>query len=357
MESAEIQLFSNVFDINKLTSQEIRNDLLLSINQIDVNRLTDLEIRQSFNGIKVALGVFICKFVELETQVTDIKSQQLAYETKMEAMFLKSREEIKELKDELKQIRNTDRQLKKVVKVAEILKDNDYAPMAIKSMMKGISEGDVMKDYSFPEDFNERLEWAKTQGFKWNKNNRPPAKPLKKIEILEKWEIGFYKARSLSRDSLINRELVMSLGKGGPAGALQAIEEILGYKVKERGYLTVFNCYQKAVKQLMGDEEDANTSKDPGNSNDFDNLINTIFTDIDLPTYQKIKNGLDKLPRPLNEDSILSQLKIYFSIDLIPSFIVLEEVANPLTLLPKLQGNNYDVLLRGIINKEFFQVS
>ena len=71
MESTEIQLFSDTFDVNQLTSQETRENLYLSINQLDVNKLSDAEIRQSFSGIKVALGVFIRQFVKLEGEIKD----------------------------------------------------------------------------------------------------------------------------------------------------------------------------------------------------------------------------------------------------------------------------------------------
>ena len=40
MESTEIQLFSDTFDVSDLTSQETRENLYLSINQLDVNKLT-----------------------------------------------------------------------------------------------------------------------------------------------------------------------------------------------------------------------------------------------------------------------------------------------------------------------------
>ena len=93
MEHTEIQLVADIFDVSQLTSQETRENLYLSINQLDVNKLTDLEIRQSFNGIKVALGVFIRKFVELEGEITNVKLQQVAYEAKMERLFLKGQME------------------------------------------------------------------------------------------------------------------------------------------------------------------------------------------------------------------------------------------------------------------------
>ena len=352
MESTEIQLFSDTFDVDELTSQETRENLYLSINQLDVNKLTGEEIRQNFNGIRVALGVFIRKFVELEGEIKDIKLSQVAYEAKMERLFLKGRVEIQELKQELDQMRSQDRQMEKVVEVAKLLKDNNYAPVAIKSMMRGIAKGDILKDIEVSEDLEERVNWAQENGFRWNKNNRPPAKNSKQVELLERWEMEFYKGRQLQQDLLLNKDFVLGIGKGAPAGALQAIEEILGYQLEERQKLSTFNCYQRAIKIL--EDKLANESKVIEvvvSSLDFDQLINKIFGEVDKPTYDKITNGLNKLPRPLVAEHVLSQLKIYFSTDLFPVFISPSQETNPLTLLPKLQGNTYDAELLALIEE------
>ena len=350
MEHTEIQLFSDTFDVNQLTSQETRENLYLSINQLDVNKLTDLEIRQSFNGIRVALGVFIRKFVELEGEITDIKLQQVAYEAKMERLFLKGQMEIKELKQELDQMRSADRHLEKVVEVAKLLKDNNYAPMAIKSMMKGIASGEIFKDTNIPEDMARRVKWAQSQGFRWNRNNRPPTKIKKQIELLEEWEMEFYKAKSLTSEQLKNRDFVLSIGKGAPAGALMAIEGILGYQLEDRKTLSTYNCYQKAIKLLAEKEEQGAVALtlQPSVAN-FSSLVNNIFGDISDEIKIKIINGLSKLPKPYTPKQILSQLKIYFSADLLPQFIEITPETNRLKLLPKLQGDFYDNQLTEVI--------
>ena len=68
-------------------------------------------------------------------------------------------------------------------------------------------------------------------------------------------------------------------------------------------------------------------------------------------TKSKIVNGLNRLPRPLVNSQVLSQIKIYFSTDLFPIFINNDQITNPLTLLPKLQGNTYDDKLLHIIEE------
>ena len=352
MESTEIQLFSDTFDVSDLTSQETRENLYLSINQLDVNKLTRDEIRQNFNGIKVALSVFIRKFVELEGEIKDIKFSQVAYEAKMERLFLKGRVEIQELKQELDQMRSQDRQMEKVVEVAKLLKDNNYAPMAIRSMMKGIAKGDILKDIEVPEDLEERVNWAQNNGFRWNKNNRPPAKTAKQVELLERWEMEFHKGRALEQELLLDKDFVLGIGRGAPAGALQAIEEILGYQLEERDKLSTFNCYQRAIKVLEEKlTDDGVIIEVVVSSTDFDRLISDIFGEVDKQTHDKITKGLNRLPRPLAVENVLSQLKIYFSTELFPVFISPSQETNPLTLLPKLQGNTYDSNLLEIIDQ------
>lgn len=350
MESTEIQLFSNTFNVSQLTSQETRENLYLSINQLDVNKLTDLEIRQNFQGIKVALGVFIRKFIELEGEIKDIRLQQVAYESRMEKLFLKGRMEIQELKQEIEQMRNRDKHMDKVVEVAKLLKNNNYAPMAIKSMMKGITQGEILTTIQFPDDMQQRLEFAQEQGFRWNKNNRAPAKVSKRIELLEGWELEFYKAKSLTRDRLLDKEYVLAIGKGGPAGALMAIEEVLGHPLEERKILSVYNCYQRAIKILSEKLEEPACPTHVAVI-DFAELVRNIFGDIDNTSEGKIIRGLSNLPNPHDPKQILSQIKIYFSADLLPRFITQDLKTNPLKLLPKLQGDSYDPQLIELISE------
>jgi len=352
MENTEIQLFSNTFDVSQLTSQETRENLYLSINQLDENKLTDVEIRQSFQGIKIALGVFIKAFVEIEGEIKDIRLIQAANEAKMEKLFIKGQMEIQELKQELGQMQAADRHLEKVVEVAKLLKDNNYAPMAIKSMMKGIASGEIFTDTNIPEGMARRVKWAQSQGFRWNRNNRPPSKIKKQIELLEAWEMEFYKAKSLTPEQLKNRDFVLSIGKGAPAGALMAIEGILGHQLDDRKVLSSYNCYQKAIKlledrEIRGDLEVSNKSS----VTNFSLLVTNVFGNISDETKIKIVNGLSKLPKPYSSKQILSQLKIYFSADLLPIFIEITPETNRLKLLPKLQGDFHDNQLTKIITE------
>ena len=353
MESTEIQLFSDTFDVNQLTSQENRENLYLSINQLDETKLTEIEIRQNFTGIKVALGVFIQKFAELEGEVSSIKLQQVAYEAKMERLFMKGQMEIKELKQELTQMRATERQLEKVVTVAKLLKGNDYAPLAVKSMIKGITNGDFFADISAPEDFLERISWAQENGFRWNKNNRPPSKTKKQIEILEAWEIEFNKARSLPQEKLTDRNLVMTMGRGGIAGAVMGIEAILGFQIENKNSLTAYNAYQKAVKLLSEKlTNQINIIEVVTTTTNFSELVFDLFGHIDDESYKRVVSGLNNISQPINADSVLSQLKIYFSIDLFPRFINTDgELTNPLTIVPKLHSGYYDAQLVELINR------
>lgn len=352
MESTEIQLFSNTFDVSQLTSQETRENLYLSINQLDVNKLTDSEIRGNFHGIRIALGVFIRKFVELECEIKDIKFQQVAYEAKMERLFLKGQMEIQELKQELSRIKQNEKNMKKVVEVARLLKDNDYAPVAIKSMMKGLTTGEILTNPTCPEDLKERVEFAQNNGFRWNKNNRPPAKMSKRIDILEGWEMEFYKAKSLTLEKLLDKEYVLNIGKGGPCGALVAIESVLGYSLEERKTMSTYNCYQRAIKLLTDNlsQKDQLLTNEKTSNYDLREIVLDVFGYSSSETVDRLTKGLSRLSDPSDPTQILQQLKIYFSADLIPRFIDLNAITNPLSILPKLQGNFYDEKIIEIIN-------
>ena len=143
---------------------------------------------------------------------------------------------------------------------------------------------------------------------------------------------------------------MIGIGKGAVAGALMAIEGILGYQLEDRKTLSVYNCYQKAIKLLEEKEQNADIAP-LAPAIDFSPLVSYIFGNISDEAKNKITNGLGKLPKPYAPKQILSQLKIYFSADLLPKFIEITEETNPLKLLPKLQGDYYDEQLIDMIKE------
>ena len=86
-------------------------------------------------------------------------------------------------------------------------------------------------------------------------------------------------------------------------------------------------------------------------STNLSELVYDIFGELSKESYDKIIYGLNKLPADATPSQILSQIKIYFSIDLFPRFIDTTKITNPLTLLPKLQSTAYDAELIRLINQ------
>ena len=163
----------------------------------------------------------------------------------------------------------------------------------------------------------------------------------------------FNKARGLSQEELTDRNLVMSMGKGAVAGAVMGIEAILGFQIENKNSLTAYNAYQKAVKLLTEKlTNQTNIIEVVTTTTNFSQLVFDLFGHINEESYKRVVSGLNNIPSPVSADSILNQLKIYFSIDLFPRFINTDgELTNPLTIVPKLHSGYYDPQLIEIINR------
>lgn len=252
----EIVLLSDTYKLTEITSPDKRDQLISTLRSLDGRRLTELELRKYFDTLKIAMGAFIQKVSILEANVFDLRREQMAAEARMESMYLKAQLEIQSLKQEITEIRLSKGRINQIVKVAEALQGNAYAPYAIKSLVEGVvgSKGEskskkVSKyDGKLPTDYPNRLEFARRNGFKWNQNNREPAKDSKKIQLLEEWEDQFCGIQALTLEQILDRKYVAKLGAGAIAGALMYLERELGYALEERDSLSVFNCYQKAIK-------------------------------------------------------------------------------------------------------------
>jgi hypothetical protein len=213
------------------------------------------------------MGAFIQRVNILESSIYELKRDQAAAEARMEAMYLKAQLEITELKNEISEMRLSKSRINQIVKVAESLQGNPYAPYAVKSMVDGVmrSSRDAINskaaDYiKLPEDFPTRLEFAQKNGFKWNQNNRIPSRPAKQLKILEEWENQFCQVENLSVDQALDKAYIVKIGPGAVAGALMMLERELGGTMQERESMSVFNCYQKAIK-LYNDNKSASDSK------------------------------------------------------------------------------------------------
>jgi hypothetical protein len=187
---SDIVLLRDSYSVGDITAAENRDRLSQTLAEMDQSSLTELELRRYFSGLKIAMGAFIQKVGVLELNILDLRRDQVAVESRMEAMYLKAQLEIQQLRSEISEIRLSKGRINQIVKVAKALQGNAYAPYAVKSLVEGVvgkpdSKVAKLDTTKLPSDFTTRLEFAEQNGFKWNQNNRIPSKAAKQIEILE----------------------------------------------------------------------------------------------------------------------------------------------------------------------------
>lgn len=240
MQSSEI--VPTNYDISSPTQREV---IRKQIEALDQNQLSEDDLRHGFGVLKVFMCALIQKVNSLEHCVQEIQRTQERTTLQMEALYLSSKMEIKSLKAEIKREKLTTKRFAEINKVAQTLKGNPYAPYAIRGLMEGKTLSD---EDSVPSDFDQRVEFARINGFRWNQNDRAPAKKAKQLLLLEKWEKEFCLTETFTEDELLNSEFIRRKGGGSIAGALIALEARLGYSLQERKSLSIYNCYVKAVK-------------------------------------------------------------------------------------------------------------
>jgi hypothetical protein len=349
MENHEIVLLTDTYKLAEITLPENREKLVGSLGRLDGDRLTDLEVRQYFNTLKLAMGVFIQKISNLESSIIDLKRDQVAAEARMESMYLKARLEIQALKQEITEAKLSRKRIGQIVKVAEALKGNAYAPYAIKSLVDGVvnSSSSPSSSDKLPGDYEPRLTFAQMNGFKWNQNNREPAKPAKRIQLLEQWEDEFCKIENLSIEFVVDKKYVASLGQGAIAGALMFLERELGYTLEEeRKTLSVFNCYQKAIKLYQ--QLKTPTSPPPAEfSIDLTSTLTALF-----PTnYPAILPSLEKKSFS-SETQFVSVVKKLVSKKLLPAGVTYDkEHRSDVSKLYAIQGGHYDLQIASMVVK------
>ena len=117
--NSEIVLLRDSYSLKDITTPESRERLSHSLLELDQRMLTDLELRRYFDGLKIAMGAFIQKVSVLETSILDLRRDQVAVESRMEAMYLKAQLEIRELRSEIAEMRLSKGRINQIVKVAK----------------------------------------------------------------------------------------------------------------------------------------------------------------------------------------------------------------------------------------------
>lgn len=352
----EIVLLSDTYKLTEITSPEAREQLVASLRDLDSKLLSDIEIRKYFDTLKIAMGAFVQKVSILEANIYDLRREQRAAEARMESMYLKAQLEIQTLKQEITEIKLSKGRINQIVKVAEALQGNAYAPYAIKSLVDGVvgqptSQGgkSTTPSAKFPADYPNRLEFAQQNGFKWNQNNREPAKDYKKLQLLEEWEDQFCKIQSLTIEQILDKKLISKLGAGAIAGALMYLERELGQTLEARKSLSVFNCYQKAIKLYQQKQLDSQNL--PTNYFNFKALVSASFMHLQEDEAEQFIKRLETRDLGTVEQAI-SCLKKLLSKQILPTILKYdEEHATDSARLYAIQAGHYDNQLTEILNK------
>ena len=357
---SEIVLLSDTYKLTEITSPESRDQLVSTLRTLDGRKLTDLELRKYFDTLKIAMGAFIQKVSILEANIYDLRREQRAAEARMESMYLKAQLEIQSLKQEITEIKLSKGRINQIVKVAEALQGNAYAPYAIKSLVDGVvgqsssQSKKASEQYTkLPTDYPNRLEFAQHNGFKWNQNNREPAKDSKKLQILEEWEDQFCRIEKLSIEQILDKRYISKLGAGAIAGALMYLERELGQALEARKSLSVFNCYQKAIKlyQQKQLEESIPPTNQPTNGFDFKGLVLASFMHIPEEDCSSLIKRLETRDLSTAPQGI-SCLKKLISKKILPTAIKYdEEHVTDSAKLYAIQSGHYDDQLLELFSK------
>lgn len=351
---SEIVLLSDTYKLTEITTPESREQLVSTLRALDGRKLTDLELRRYFDTLKIAMGAFIQKVSILEANIYDLRREQRAAEARMESMYLKAQLEIQSLKQEITEIRLSKGRINQIVKVAEALQGNAYAPYAIKSLVDGVvgqsqDKTSTKQSIKLPVDYPARLEFAQHNGFKWNQNNREPAKDYKKLEVLEEWEDQFCGIEKLSIEQILDKKYISKLGAGAIAGALMYLERELGQTLEARKSLSVFNCYQKAIKlyqQSQLEEESKITMVF-----DLKGLVSGSFMHLPEEEVEGLIKRLETRALATVPQGI-SCLKKLISKKMLPTAIKYdEEHSTDTSRLYAIQSGYYDAELEDIFNR------
>lgn len=339
-----IQLFTSAKELSEITSAKSREKLAQTLSTLDATLLTEQEIRNCFAGIRLAMAAFITKVNILESSLVQLKKDQEASEARMEAMALQARDEIRGLRVELDELRLTQKQSSQVLRVARALHGNLFCSVKPK-------QNSIVSSAKLPSDFTTRLEFAQQNGFKWNQNNRPPTKATKQLQLLEEWEGQFCLAEKLTTKEVLDKSYVAGLGPGAVAGALMVLERELNYKLPERKTISMFNCYQRAIKLY----NQRHSSKALAAPKEFDikRFVSASFNYLTDKEMEDVEKRFKTRVLGTVEQAI-SAIKKVVSKSLLPSFIEWrEEDGSDTEKLYSLQSGEYDAQLRDFLQNYY----
>jgi hypothetical protein len=354
---SQIVLLGNSYKLSNITSPDVRENLARTLIDLDQSSLTETEIRKTFEALKLAMGVFMHKVSTLEASISTLRREQVAAESRMEAMYLRAQLEIRELRTEISDMKMSRGRINQIVKVAKALQGNAYAPYAVKSLVDGVISNSATIPFTtkeskldhtkLPEDFPTRLDFAQQNGFKWNQNNRVPSKSTKQLQILEEWENQFFKVEKMTIEEVLNKSFVVKEGPGAIAGALMMLERELGEVLAERATHSVFNCYQKAIRLYKDRQASPATSERPAQipcNFDVKSLLLGAFSTLSVEDAAQLENRL-KMRVLETPEQVVVGLKKVMSKSLLPTFLQWneeDEKSSEVQKLYSIQAGSYD---------------
>lgn len=344
--NSEIVLLRDRYSVGDITTPESRERLNRTLLELNHHALSERELRNYFDGLKLAMGAFIQKVSVLESSIITLRREQVAAESRMEAMYLRAQLEIQELRAEISEIKLSKGRINQIVKVAKALRGNAYAPYAVKSLVEGVmapsqnSKVAKLDTTKLPSDFTSRLEFAQQNGFKWNQNNRIPSKATKQLQVLEEWENQFCEVESMTMEQILDKGYITRAGQGAVAGALMLLERELGALLPERKTLSIFNCYQRAVRLYNEKGLHADTKR---HSNfDVKSLVLAAFCHLPIEEIESIEKRLETRVLSTTKQAV-SAIKRTVSKSILPAFVHWrEEDGSDTEKLYSLQSGIYD---------------
>jgi hypothetical protein len=147
----------------------------------------------------------------------------------------------------------------------------------------------------------------------------------------------------------VDKSYVVKMGPGAIAGALMLLERELGALLPERKTLSIFNCYQRAVKKYL--DHQAAIEALPACNFDIKSLILAAFCHLPMEDIEDIEKWFKTRVLATVEQVVLAIKKVVSKATL-PAFITWrEEDGSDTEKLYALQSGVYDPQLTVFVSR------
>lgn len=239
---------------------------------LDLDTMDRYELLKVANSFRVVIIVYAERLSNLSVQLSEkekeivrLREENLALRDKISRMeipdyipqdqriqeWLKGREfEYEKQRAEIEKDKIL-AQGKVVTELGEVLKNNDYAPHAITSLLKHATGVKTQSgDKSIPNPALEsRISGAEKMGFTWQtRGSKRPSRESTCLKLLTKWEEEYEMGKSVKLCPTINVDSVVKMGDGAMCAVINTIKEVVGKEIDLGSSKNNYNKLQKAVK-------------------------------------------------------------------------------------------------------------